>query len=104
MKTNISNTLLAGLLPLCTIIAAGSGKIWDASRDAYVLARTEFSDPKAANQAIRQVLAENLKANPKTTGSYLGTLANLETRAKKTPEEIAGLSMGQATDILYPKA
>jgi hypothetical protein len=102
-KLNVSNTLSAALVALLTPVIAGAGKLWDGTRDAYVAARADFS-PEDAAKAIRQVISDSLKANPKSVASYIQTCIWLEKNASQTPESLKSLTMGQATDLRYPKA
>jgi hypothetical protein len=102
-KLNLSNTLLAGLLPIATVMVEGSGKLWDSTRDAFVLAAGEFPAGKDAAAAVRQVITDNLKANPKSVASYLQTCVWLADNGHDTAR-IATMSMGDATNARYPKA
>ncbi len=98
-KLVLSAALVAAILPLAQTIIEGQGKLWDASRDAFILAQGEFNDPSDAAKAVTVVITDQLNGNPGSARAYLSTLVWLVKNGHK-PE---GLSMGQATDLRYPK-
>lgn len=111
MKLNISAALVAAILPFGQIIVEGNGKLWNASRDAFCLALKEFPKPEDAAGAVKQVITDDLKANPGSARAYLSTLVWLAS-AKDSKGNKAGnlkaaaiseLSMQAATDLRYPK-
>lgn len=103
-KLNISAALVAALVPSLTVIAEGSGKLWDAARDSYLLALVDFPKPQDAVAAMRQVMTDSLKANAGSLKAYTSHLVWLSGDGKRTPEQIAGMSMQDATNARYPKA
>lgn len=101
-KTNklvLSASLVAAILPLAQTIVEGQGKLWNASRDAFVLASAEFKDPSDAAKAVSVVITDHLHGNPGSARAYLSTLVWLV----KNGHNPAELSMQAATDLRYPK-
>lgn len=111
MKLQLNEKLVSAILPLALVIVEGAGKLWDASRDAFVIALGEYHEPADAAKAVRQVIEDNAKGNPGSVRAYLSTLVWLASKkdgkgnkaGNLKADAIAKLTMGQATDLRYPK-
>lgn len=95
----LTNDAAKALAPLALAIAGLSGKLWDQTRDAYNVARKFYGAGKDASAAVRQAITD-AKGNPGSVRGYLSTLAWLTDKGHDT----ATITMGQATDLRYPKA
>lgn len=91
--------LIAALLPLAEVMVTGAGKLWDVSRDAFVIAKGYHGDPQDASTAIRTVIVEKVNGNPGSVKGYLSTLVWLD----KNGHDYKGISKGDADNLRYPK-